>query len=106
MCDHPTLGVARIQLAHRRYNPCRTLCCPGKVTPATRVEGAGGPLDIAAHLPSGSLPELFRRSSAAFGATTSPYLVADPVARGRFRDHYADGRKLVGLAWRTKNRKT
>jgi Tfp pilus assembly protein PilF len=64
------------------------------------------PLDIAAHLPSGSLPELFRRSSAAFGATTSPYLVADPVARGRFRDHYADGRKLVGLAWHTKNRKT
>jgi hypothetical protein len=63
-------------------------------------------LDIAVHLPSGRLPELFRRSSAAFGATTSPYLVADPVARGRFRDHYADGRKLVGLAWHTKNRKT
>jgi Tfp pilus assembly protein PilF len=64
------------------------------------------PLDITAHLPSGSLPGLFRRSSAAFGATTSHYLVADPLARGRFRDHYADGRKLVGLAWHTKNSKT
>jgi len=64
------------------------------------------PLDIVAHLPSGSLPGLFRRSSNPFGATTSPYLVADPLARGRFRDHYADGRKLVGPAWHTKNRKT
>jgi Tfp pilus assembly protein PilF len=61
---------------------------------------------IAAHLPSGSLPGLFRTSSDAFAATTSPYLVADPSQRARFRTRYADRRKLVGLAWHTKNKKT
>jgi hypothetical protein len=59
-----------------------------------------------AHLPSGSLPGLFRTSSAAFAATTSPYLVADPLAQARFRARYDDGRKLVGLAWHTKNKNT
>jgi Tfp pilus assembly protein PilF len=61
-------------------------------------------LDISAHLPSGSLPSLFRANQAAFAATTSPYLVADPAARDRFSSHYSDGRRLVGLAWYTKNR--
>jgi hypothetical protein len=61
-------------------------------------------LNISAHLPSGSLPGLFRTSHAAFGATTSSYLIADPVARERLRDRYRDGRQLVGLAWYTKNR--
>jgi Flp pilus assembly protein TadD len=63
-------------------------------------------LEIAAQLPSGSLPGLFRNSTAAFEATTSPYLVADPSAQNQFRARYADGRKLVGLAWHTKNRKS
>lgn len=63
-------------------------------------------LNIAAHLPSGSLPGIFRTSSAAFAATTSPYLLADPVERECFRTQYADGRRLVGLAWHTKNQKT
>ncbi|HKN72988.1 MAG TPA: tetratricopeptide repeat-containing glycosyltransferase family protein [Terriglobales bacterium] len=65
-------------------------------------------LDIAAHLPCGSLPGLFRATRAAFAATKSPYLVADPVERERFRARYshADGRRLVGLAWHTNNRKT
>ena len=61
---------------------------------------------IAAHLPSGSLPGLFRTNRAAFAATPSPYLVADPKERQRFRTQYADGRRLVGLAWHTNNRKT
>jgi hypothetical protein len=63
-------------------------------------------LNITAHLPSGSLPVLFRKSSATFAATTSPYLAADPSARTRFRTHYADGRKVVGLAWYTKNKQS
>lgn len=63
-------------------------------------------LEIAAHLPSGSLPGLFRASNAAFAATTSHYLVADPVARERFRSMYSNGRRLIGLAWHTNNRKT
>jgi hypothetical protein len=62
--------------------------------------------EIAAHLPSGSLPGLFRTSSAAFAATTSPYLVADPLQRAELRARYFDGRKIVGLAWYTANKKT
>jgi tetratricopeptide (TPR) repeat protein len=62
--------------------------------------------DFAAHLPSGSLPGLFRTNAAAFASTTSPYLVADSVARERFRALYADGRRLIGVAWHTKNQKT
>jgi Flp pilus assembly protein TadD len=61
-------------------------------------------LEVAAHLPSGNLPKLFRVSHTDFAATTSPYLIADPVERSRFRARYADGRRLVGLAWYTKNR--
>jgi ADP-heptose:LPS heptosyltransferase len=49
---------------------------------------------------------MFRANDAAFGATTSPYLIADPAEREHFRTRYADGRKLVGLAWHTTNRKT
>ena len=63
-------------------------------------------MNVAAHLPSGSLPGLFRRSAEDFGATASPYLLADGVERERFRAKYADGRRVVGLAWRTNSRKT
>jgi tetratricopeptide (TPR) repeat protein len=62
--------------------------------------------DISAHLPTGSLPGLFRTTSDAFGATTSPYLVADPLQKEQFRTRYSDGKKLVGLAWHTRNKKT
>ena len=70
------------------------------------ISGQVPELDFAAHLPSGSLPGMFRPASAAFAATTSPYLIADPVEREQFRTRYHDGRKLVGLAWHTKNRST
>jgi tetratricopeptide (TPR) repeat protein len=63
-------------------------------------------LEVAAHLPSGSLPGLFRVSEEAFAATASPYLVADGLEREGFRAKYADGRRLVGLAWRTNSKKT
>jgi tetratricopeptide (TPR) repeat protein len=61
---------------------------------------------IVAHIPAGSLPGMFRRTEAAFAATTSPYLKADPVERERFRADYCDGRKLIGLAWHTRNQKS
>jgi len=60
-------------------------------------------LDVAAHLPSGSLPRFFRASATAFEATTSPYLIADPTESTRFRSSYNDDRPLIGLAWRTRN---
>jgi tetratricopeptide (TPR) repeat protein len=62
--------------------------------------------EIAAQLPVGSLPGLYRNSEASFRATTSPYLVADPAERERFRARYDDGRRLIGLAWRTGSQKT
>jgi thioredoxin-like negative regulator of GroEL len=62
--------------------------------------------DTAAHLPSGSLPGLFRATGHAFAATTSPYMIAHPTAREQFRARYADGRRLVGLAWYSRNQKT
>jgi tetratricopeptide (TPR) repeat protein len=87
-----------------RLKPLFTRSFPGIDVVARNDTGHSAELDIAAHLPSGSLPGLFRSSHAAFAATTSPYLVANPVARERFRARYSDGRRLVGLAWYTKNR--
>jgi tetratricopeptide (TPR) repeat protein len=79
--------------------------------PSVRVIFAYDPvedadLEIAAHLPSGSLPRIFRSSRAAFGAATSPYLTADPVERKTFRAQYQDGRPLIGIAWWTRNAKS
>ena len=79
--------------------------------PGVKVFPGCGPgshpeLNIASQLPIGSLPGLFRTASSAFAATTSPYLIADPVTRKRLRARYADGRRLVGLAWYTKNSQT
>lgn len=64
------------------------------------------PENIAAQLPSGSLPGLFRISPEAFANVTSPYLFADPAAKTILRNRYRDGRKLVGLAWHTKNKQS
>jgi tetratricopeptide (TPR) repeat protein len=65
---------------------------------------------VAAHLPTGSLPGLFRAAQppteTPSGANLPPYLKADPAEKEQFRTRYADGRRLVGLAWHTKNRKT
>lgn len=61
--------------------------------------------EFTAHLPSGSLPSLFRNCPADF-ADTAPYLIADPEQREKFRGRYSDGRRLIGLAWHTKNKRT
>ena len=68
--------------------------------------GAGETIEFAAHLPNGSFPGLYRRTAASFAATSSPYLVADPAVRTNFRNRYADGRRVVGLAWYTRNKRT
>jgi Tfp pilus assembly protein PilF len=62
--------------------------------------------EITAHLPTGSLPGLFRPTESAFSSTTSPYLKADPAKTERFRARLSDGRKLIGLAWQTRNKQT
>ena len=97
----------------RNGNRC-VLDCDARLRPLfarsfPAVDVVSGPepeLDFSAHLPSGSLPSLFRSTDAAFAATTSPYLFADAARRERFRGRYADGRRLVGLAWHTKSRTT
>jgi tetratricopeptide (TPR) repeat protein len=103
--------------AVRSGNPI-TLDCDSRLKPLfarsfpeVEVVSGCGPAqaeeaEIAAHLPTGSLPALFRTNETAFAATVSPYLKADPVERESFRVRYADGRRLVGLAWHTKNQKT
>jgi ADP-heptose:LPS heptosyltransferase len=63
-------------------------------------------LDIAAQLPSGSLPGLFRKKHDDFATSTSPYLVADRVKTEQLRARYADGRPLVGIAWHTSNQQS
>ncbi len=63
-------------------------------------------LEIAAHLPSGSLARFFRSSLAAFAAVKSPYLFADAAERERLRSKCDDGRPLIGLAWHTRNAKS
>jgi tetratricopeptide (TPR) repeat protein len=79
--------------------------------PEIEVVTGCGPVEseaagIAAQLPTGSLPGLFRKNAADFAATVSPYLKADPAQRDQFRAKYSDGRRLVGLAWQTKNQRT
>lgn len=96
-------------------NHCVLACSPrlrplfARSFPGIEVASGPGPElppDIAAHLPCGSLPRLFRTSKDDFAAMASPYLVADPVRKQHFRERYGDGRLRVGLAWHTKNRKT
>lgn len=57
---------------------------------------------VGAHLPTGSLPRLFRPTAESFKGTVSPYLKADVEMRERLHVRYADGRKLIGLAWQTR----
>jgi tetratricopeptide (TPR) repeat protein len=63
-------------------------------------------MQIEAHLPIGSLAGFFRSDESAFAATQSPYLVADSAEREHFRAKYADGRRLLGIAWYTNNKKS
>ncbi|MBP2295886.1 tetratricopeptide repeat protein [Azospirillum rugosum] len=64
--------------------------------------------DIAAQIPSGSLPRLLLRDAADF-RRLHPYLVADPARTAAMRaaDGPADkrGKPLVGIAWHTTNPK-
>jgi tetratricopeptide (TPR) repeat protein len=75
-----------------------------EVEMVTRAEGERL-TDVAAQLPIGSLPGLFRTSRESFGGGSAGYLKADPVWTKELRDGYADGRRVVGIAWRSKDAK-
>jgi tetratricopeptide (TPR) repeat protein len=96
---------SRLKPLFARSFPGVRVVSGGKIGSAAENPGHAD-AKIAAHLPMGSLPHWFRASRAAFAATTSSYLVPDRVERDRFRARYADGRRLVGIAWHTNNRKT
>jgi tetratricopeptide (TPR) repeat protein len=98
----PRLGP----LFARSFPGIEVTCGLGTATDADAASGHSGPPGIAVHLPTGSLPGLFRTFESSFASTKPPYLKADPPQRERFRARYADGRRLVGLAWHTSNQKT
>jgi Tfp pilus assembly protein PilF len=62
--------------------------------------------EIAAQLPIGSLPRLFRGDRAAFAFGSFAYLKADPAQVAEFRSRYGEGDLRVGVAWRSTNVKT
>lgn len=89
-----------------RLKPLFTRSFPTTEVISTHDQGHDSEPNFAAHLPCGSLPRLFRQTEADFASKRTPYLFADAVARKQFRDRYSDGRRLIGLAWHTNNRKT
>jgi Tfp pilus assembly protein PilF len=99
-------GASCILDCDPRLRPLFARSFPEVVTVSGFVPDPQSNFEIAAHLPSGSLPGLFRSSSAAFKATTSPYLAANPSKTAELRARYFDGRKIIGLAWYTANKKT
>lgn len=62
--------------------------------------------EIAAQLPIGSLPRLFRGDRSAFASGSFAYLKADPEKTAEFRSRYGDETLRIGVAWRSSNTKT
>jgi tetratricopeptide (TPR) repeat protein len=90
-----------------RLKPLLARSFPGiQVFSGLDAHAGSAELEFAAHLPTGSLPGLFRPTEQSFAATASPYLKANPDERERLRARYGDGRRLIGLAWHTVNQKT
>ncbi len=66
------------------------------------------PQKTAAHLPTATLPAIFRVDSASFASTPSPYLIPEPILRTQLRASYQTSERplLVGIAWHTNNQRT
>ncbi|WVH09158.1 MAG: hypothetical protein EoVTN8_488 [Fluviibacter phosphoraccumulans EoVTN8] len=60
------------------------------------------PVDVAAQICIGSLPQCFRKDVAAFAGATMPYLKADAEKTSAFRKALApNGERIIGLNWRS-----
>ena len=60
------------------------------------------PVDVAAQICIGSLPQYFRKDVAAFAGATMPYLKADAEKTAAFRKALApNGERIIGLNWRS-----
>ncbi|MGA7156969.1 MAG: tetratricopeptide repeat-containing glycosyltransferase family protein [Acidobacteriaceae bacterium] len=96
-------GTRCVLACEPRLGPLFARSFPGAEVVSLHNPGQSLESDIAAQIPSGSLPGLFRKTAADFGHTTSPYLTSNLAVRDHFRNKYKDGRPLVGVAWHTKN---
>jgi tetratricopeptide (TPR) repeat protein len=99
-------GIRCVLDCDTRLQPLFARSFPAAEVVSSSDPASHSPENIAAQQPSGSLPSLFRRSLEAFANVTSPYLFADQAAKAILRNRYRDGRKLVGLAWHTKNKQS
>lgn len=87
---------------------CRLDCDPRLVPlfarsfPGVAVAARGTAVGAAAHIPAGSLPGVLGLTADA--APRPAFLRPDPSAVADLRRRRADGRRVVGIAWRTKNR--
>ena len=99
-------GTRCILECDARLQPLFARSFPDVEVISDREAGFDPAQEIAAQLPIGSLPNLFRRDLNEFASSGSPYLFADPVRREHYRNRYADGKKTVGLAWLSNNVKT
>jgi tetratricopeptide (TPR) repeat protein len=99
-------GIRCILECDRRLQPLFSRSFPGvEVIPVT--DNTSGPSqEIAAQLPVGSLPGLYRNGWSDFHSAQAPYLQADPDRREHFRNRYAGSGKIIGLAWHSNNLKT
>ena len=60
------------------------------------------PVDVAAQICIGSLPQYFRKEVASFAGVQVPYLKADPDKTTAFRKALApNGERIIGLNWRS-----
>ncbi len=60
------------------------------------------PVDVAAQICIGSLPQYFRKDAASFAGAQVPYLKADSEKTAAFRKALApDGERIIGLNWRS-----
>jgi Flp pilus assembly protein TadD len=104
--DLITTGIPLVIDCDRRLAPLFARSFTGVPVISGYDPAAQPGLNIAAHLPSGSLARFFRSSLAAFAAVKSPYLFADATGRDELRSEYDDRRLLIGLAWHTRNAKS
>ncbi len=60
------------------------------------------PVDVAAQICVGSLPQYFRQDAASFAGATVPFLKADAEKTAAFRKALApNGERIIGLNWRS-----
>jgi len=72
------------------------------VLPQTKEPYAG---PLSSHIALGSLGRYLRQSGDAFPSHPNDFLVADPARSAQLRKRLDDGRRVIGLSWRSRNPK-